>query len=271
MAYSIALGSGTIRLGENFNSQFYNGASLTSQNSLASDRMRNYSNGGGTHGSSYTGFVEDKIPYSPTAQRSMSMYRGGTGAWGYSESASDSSLGDQAILTSSYGGPVSIGQNYAKTSNTLVSGAASGVDAIKQAISTSNAPQNAAVGLVQKLGYLEPGTYMAAYSGGTYNIGRHIFIVRGYSQDTAPLSGPSSNYLLLNKAVTFSGSYGQGNVSTIGSQFTVNATYPYVIIALETHCDNEFYLETSVNRKESTGSYRGSNRQLINPCVWRIA
>lgn len=271
MAYSIALGSGTIRLGENFNSQFYNGASLTSQNSLASERMRNYSNGGGTHGSSYSGFVEDKIPYNPTAQRSMSMYRGGTGAWGYSQTSSQTAHGDQAVLHSSLGGSLSLADNYAKTSNTLASGYVSGVDAIKQAVATSNAPQNAAVGLVQKLGYLEPGTYMAAYSGGTFNAGRHTFIVRGYSQNTNPLSGPSSNYLLLDRVVSYSGGYNQGNVSTIGSQFTVNATYPWVIIALETHCDNEFFIETSVNRKESTGSYRGSSRQVINPCVWRIA
>ena len=78
---SIPLGSAQIRLGRDFNQQFYYGDSNTAQLRMNDEMMRDYSIGGSTYGTSYTGITSDSVPFTSGAQRSLSMYRGGCGRY----------------------------------------------------------------------------------------------------------------------------------------------------------------------------------------------
>ena len=78
---SIALGSAQIRLGNNFNQQFYYGDSNSAQLNMNAELMRDYSIGAVTHGSSIGSYVTDSVPFTSGAQRNLGMYRGGTGRY----------------------------------------------------------------------------------------------------------------------------------------------------------------------------------------------
>ena len=269
---SIPLGSAQIRLGRDFNQQFYYGDSNTAQLRMNDEMMRDYSIGGSTYGTSYTNITSDSVPFTSGAQRSLSMYRGGCGRYPdlltTSSSTADNS---QAYALENSGGPAGR-DSYIKATNPNLygSGAAdtAGSNLIAQKVNGGYAPQNTATNIVADYGYLEPGTYKVSFEGASYNSGTHYIIVRGYTGEH--LSGSSSNYKLISRSCSWDGGWDYSHLGTTGSSFTVNSTYPYVIISLETHLNQNYYLNTIVSRKDTTSSHMNSNYK-VNPNIWRVS
>ena len=130
------------------------------------------------------------------------------------------------------------------------------------------APTNTATNLVADFGYLEPGNYRVAFEGASYNTGVHYCIVRGYTGEH--LSGSSSNYMYIQRNCYWDGGWDYSHLGSTGSDFTVNATYPYVILSLETHLNQNYYLNTIVSRKDTTSGDMNSNFK-VNPNIWRVS
>lgn len=255
--------SGQIRLGTDFNQQFYYGDSNSAQLNMNSQLMREYSIGGSSSA--------DVIPYGSGAQRNLGMYRGGTGAYPWAGTTSTSTAASsQAYALTGGGGPGSK-TNYVKATNPnlIGTGAADqgGVNILAQATGGNTSGSNTATNIVADFGYLEPGNYKVAFSGGSYNTGWHYCIVRGYTGEH--LSGSSTNYKYVSRSCTWNGGWRVSNMGT-NSSFTVNSTYPYVIMSLETHVDTNYYLNTSINRKDSS-SQKGSASYIVNPHIWRVS
>ena len=120
---------------------------------------------------------------------------------------------------------------------------------------------NTAANGVCYLGYLEPGNYQVGYYIRQYNAGYCYVIVRGYT--TGYLSGSYSNYVYQSN-YHFSGSF--DDFASGGTSFTTNSTYPYVILDVETHNDNQYFNRAYVLRK---GNSYGSSYNA-NPYVKRV-
>lgn len=260
--------SGEIRLGNHFNDQFFYGSSLTAQLNMGDSKLsQQYSIGAITHGVAAGSWQEDTVPSGTTTQRSLSQYRGGTGTYPTTNTTSGTTADNgQDIALLGAGGSGSA-DGYIRGSNNLAGIAVSPGTIVIAQYANGSTTNNTAHNLVHDVGYLEPGNYKVSYSGGTYYEGTHYLIVRGY---TSPhLSGSSSNYVYNARSVGWSGGWS----ATLGSleiSFTVNSTYPYVILDLETHNQSSGYLITSVNRKDST-TVRGGGSQIINPNIWRVS
>ena len=267
---SIPLGSAQIRLGNNFNQQFYYGDSNSAQLNMNNEYMRDYSIGVYSYGESYT--YTDPIPFTSGAQRSLSMYRGGCGRYPDTETT-NASVADnnQALAYESGGGPASF-SSWAKTTNPNLIGTGSadqaGTNIIAQYVNGNSTGQNSAANLVADFGYLEPGSYLLSFEGGHYNTGVHYCIIRGYTGEH--LSGSSSNYRVITKNCSWSGGWTNSSLGTGGASFTVNSTYPYVIMSLESHLDDPYYLNTAVNRKDTSNGQGATNRR-VNPNIWRVS
>ena len=269
---SIALGSAQIRLGNDFNQQFYYGDSNSTQISMNSEFMRDYSIGAVTYGTTIGSMATDTVPFASGSQRSLSMYRGGTGRYPDVDTTS-LTLADngQHYAWESGAGPSSK-NSWVKVSNPNMIGTgvadSSGSNLVAQYVNGGNAPTNTATNIVADFGYLEPGTYNVAFEGASYNTGTHYCVVRGYTGEH--LSGSSSNYKVISRSCYWAGGWDNSHLGTTGSSFTINSTYPYVIISLETHHNQNYYINTIVSRKDTTSSYMNSNYK-INPNMWRIS
>lgn len=271
---SIPLGSAQIRLGNNFNQQFYYGDSNSAQLNMNNEMMRDYSNGGGAYGGSFPSYVNgDQIPFASGAQRNLGMYRGGTGRYPDLQTTnSTTAASSQVYAREDSAGPASR-RSWIKVTNPnmLSTGSAdpTASNVVAQYVNGGYAPTNTATNLVADFGYLEPGNYRVAYNGSSYNSGKHYCIVRGYTGEH--LSGSSSNYRYILINCSWDGGWDYGHLGTSGADFTVNATYPYVILSLETHLNQNYYLNTIVSRKDTSAtSYMNSNYNT-NPCLWRVS
>ena len=265
---SIALGSAQIRLGNDFNQQFVYGDNNTNQLNFNSEYMRqHYSIGIVTHGGSGgTNYLVDAIPKGSGVQRNLGMYRGGTGAFPFVDTTSSTT----ARTSQAYARVTNVGTTSGdiRKTNNLSGAGDGGTNIVGSYVSGSNS-SNAAQSFACDFGYLEPGNYKFAFEGGSYNVGVHYGIVRGYTGEH--MSGSSSNYVVVSKSCSWSGGWSTSNIGTIGADFTVNSTYPYVIIALETHNQNSYYLATSVTRKDSTGNIKGNSNWVTSPNMWRAS
>jgi len=259
--------SGQIRLGNNFNDQFFYGSSLTAQLNMGDSKLsQHYSIGALTHGYTSGSWQEDTVPSGTTAQRSLSQYRGGTGTYPTTETTSAGTADNsQAIALES---AVGAADGYVRGSSNLAGIAVSPGAIVIAQYANGSVSSNNAHNIVMDVGYLEPGNYKVSYSGGTYYEGTHYLIVRGYT--AAHLSGSSSNYVYNARTASWSGGWSTNNIGSLEISFTVNSTYPYVILDLETHNQSGGYLITSVNRKDST-TVKGNSNQIVNPNIWRVS
>lgn len=253
--------TGQIRLGRDFNSQFYHGSNDTAQNNLASANMRSVTRYYET--TNYNGTKTD-IPYGASAQRSMSDYRGTTGRFpDASTSVKPTDFTDQNIAyvneSSSF-----YGNGFARP---LYTNANWGTNVAASYASSSSDGDNWATNMVHYVGYLEPGTYQAYANMGIYNSGWTYVIVRGYSQPD--MNGASTNYVYASR----SRSSGSWENRTMGDgSFTVNATYPYVILDIECHNDNIYFLRNFACRKQTTSTASGiATTKYTNPYIKRIS
>lgn len=269
---SIALGSAQIRLGNNFNQQFYYGDSNSAQLNMNAELMRDYSIGAVTHGSSIGSYVTDSVPFTSGAQRNLGMYRGGTGRYPDVQTTNSTT----AATTQTYAREASAGpasrKSWIKVTNPNMIGSGSAdptaSNVVAQYVNGGYAPTNTATNLVADFGYLEPGNYRVAFEGASYNTGVHYCIVRGYTGEH--LSGSSSNYMYIQRNCYWDGGWDYSHLGSTGSDFTVNATYPYVILSLETHLNQNYYLNTIVSRKDTTSGDMNSNFK-VNPNIWRVS
>lgn len=253
--------TGQIRLGNDFNGQVYYGGSLTNQINMANNILtRDYSRGPIGYGFTATNYDTDEINPTPTAQHNLGQYRGGTGTYPTS-STTTNATGDSSQLVARENRIGSSAGDALFSGNII-----SGVDVGNNVVGQYNS--GGAMNVVHEIGYLEPGNYKFTFSGGSYNEGSYYGIVRGYTGEH--LTGSSSDYVFYSRVNTFSGGWRTGYLGTLGADFTVNATYPYVIISLECHGSSAYYLATSVNRKVST-EFRGDSNRLVVPHVWRVS
>ena len=250
MSYNIPL-TGQVRLGHDFNRCFYHGASNAAQLNFNNERVRNISK---------TNSPSSDLPFASGAQKNVGAYRGTTGAWGYTGTSSDTNVASDQ----QYQDEVEAGGNIFAT---LISRANynvnDGTHNIVDYQYADNGEQfgtagNAAVNNVCYMGYLEPGNYYVYTNYRQYNAGYTYLIVRGYT--SGYLSGSSSNYYYRSN-YHFSGSFDD---NFLGATFTVNSTYPYVILDIECHNDNIYYNRNYILRKAS--SYTSRN---TNPCLVR--
>lgn len=264
--------TGQIRLGNHFNDQFNYGASLTAQRRMGEDAMAvNYSNGAITNGQSYSGYTTDTIPLGATAQRSLGQYRGGTGTYPTGQTSSGTTANtSQTIALSGEGGYTLNPYQIVDWTGGSIPYTNTSADAhhVIQNVASSNGSSNGAVNMVHDIGYCEPGNYRFAVNGASYNTGWWYGIVRGYA--SPHLTGANTNYVYLNTSCSWAGGWANANLGTLQTDFTVNSTYPYLIISLETHCNNAYYLTTAVNRKNSV-TPKGSAAGVVCPNVWRIS
>jgi len=253
MSYNIPTGSGQIRLGYDFNRCFYHGGSNSAQLNFNNDRIRN---------TSKTNLSSTDTPYASGAQKNLSAYRGTTGCWGYLGTGTSSTVaGDQAYLQEVEAGGHYIWGSVAARVRFNISGYGN-VDyqyADNGDYNSGTSNGNAAANIVAYLGYLEPGSYKVYANWRQYNAGYSYLIVRGYT--SGYLSGSSSNYKY-QANYHFSGTF--DNFYYGGGSFTVNSTYPYVILDIECHNDNDYYNQNYILRKESSLSTYNAN-----PCVVR--
>ena len=196
-------------------------------------------------------------PYASGAQKNMAAYRGATGARGWVGTGTTSVVaGDQTYTQEVEAGPsgslksARVAFNYT-TSYTRV-------DYLYAAAYSKG---NTAANVVVNLGYLEPGNYQFGYYCRIYNSGTAYAIIRGYT--SGYLSGSSTNYVYRSLSRS-SGSY--ANFVSSGSSFTVNSTYPYVILDIENHNNNQYFFRTLVLRK---GNDYGTTYNA-NPFVKRV-
>lgn len=263
--------SGQIRLGRDFNQQFYYGDNNAAQLNMNSEYMRDYSVGARSTGSSApTSYKHDQIPYTSGAQRSLSMYRGGCGRYpDLGTTSSSTADNNQAYALTGGGGPAGF-TNYVKATNPNLIGSgapdSAGSNLIAQKTSGNTSGANTAANIVADFGYLEPGNYKLSFWGAHYNSGTHYCIIRGYTGEH--MTGLSSNYRVISRNCSWSGGWSTNSLGTSGAGFTVNATYPYVIMSLETHVNTNFYLNTIVSRKDTDSSYIASIYN-VNPNIWR--
>lgn len=265
---SIPLGSAQIRLGNDFNQQFFYGDNNSNQLNMNAEAMRqHYSIGLVTHGGSSNFYVVDPIPKGSGVQRNLGMYRGGTGAFPFVDTTSHTTFQTSyAYARVTNTGGTTTG-DIRKTNN--LPGAGDGGTNIVGSYVVGTSSTNAAQSFACDFGYLEPGNYKFAFEGGSYNTGVHYGIVRGYSGEHMGTS--STNYKVISKNCYWAGGWAVSNIGTAGADFTVNSTYPYVIIALETHNQNAYYLATSVTRKDSTGNIKGNSGYVTSPNMWRVS
>lgn len=235
MSYNIPL-TGQIRLGYDFNRCFYHDSANSTQLNMDNSLVRE---------TSVSIFQSSDTPYASGAQKNISAYRGSTGSRGITGTTSGTlAETDQTyqlyaeIEPSIYSIAIArVAYNYDTTYNR--------VDYLyAQSQSAGNGGGNTAANVVVYLGYLEPGTYQFGYYCRVYNSGTAYAIVRGYT--TGLLSGSSTNYVYASKNWN-SGIY--TDFASSGTQFTVNSTYPYVIIDFECHNNNQYFLRTHVLRK----------------------
>lgn len=234
--------------------------------------MRDYSIGAITYGTTIGSNKTDSVPFSSGAQRSLSMYRGGTGRYpDLLTTNSSTAATSQTYAREDSAGPASR-DSFVKTTNPNLIGSGqadtAGSNLIAQYVNGGYAPQNTATNIVADYGYLEAGTYKVSFEGASYNSGTHYIIVRGYTGEH--LSGSSSNYKLIARSCSWDGGWDYSHLGTTGSSFTVNSTYPYVIISLETHLNQNYYLNTIVSRKDTTSSYMNPSYK-VNPNIWRVS
>jgi len=269
---SIPLGSAEIRLGQHFNQQFYYGDSDTTQLQMNSEMMRDYSIGAIAYGSSSGSWTTDPVPYTSGAQRNLGMYRGGCGRYPDVDTTSLTLADNSQDYAWESGSGPSSKNSWVKVSNPNMIGTgvadSSGSNLVAQYVNGGNAPTNTATNIVADFGYLEPGTYNVAFEGASYNTGTHYCVVRGYTGEH--LSGSSSNYKVISKACYWAGGWDNSHLGTLGSSFTINSTYPYVIMSLETHHNQNYYINTIVSRKDTTSSYMNATYK-VNPNIWRVS
>jgi len=246
MSYNIPT-SGQIRLGYDFNRCFYHGASNSAQLNFNDQKVRE---------TSVSINQSSDTSYTSGAQKNLSAYRGATGARGWIGTTTSSNVsGDQ-----SYQQEVEAGTGSA------TSRVAFNVDSTYNRVDYQYAANggttgNTAANGVCYLGYLEPGNYQVGYYIRQYNAGYCYVIVRGYT--TGYLSGSYSNYVYQSN-YHFSGSF--DDFASGGTSFTTNSTYPYVILDVETHNDNQYFNRAYVLRK---GNSYGSSYNA-NPYVKRV-
>ena len=270
---SIPLGSAQIRLGNNFNQQFYYGDSNSAQLNMNNEMMRDYSVGGGAYGETNPNYITpDPIPMTSGAQRQMSMYRGGTGRYPDLDTRNLSVADNSQAYAYESGGGASSFHSWAKVTNPNMIGSGAADPTATNVIASyvnGSSSGNTAANLVADFGYLEPGNYNFAFEGAHYNTGVHYCIIRGYTGEH--LSGSSSNYYVLTRNCYWQGGWDYSHLGTTGAgPFTVNSTYPYVIMSLETHLDDPYYLNTIVARKDSTSSNM-NYKYFTNPNIWRVS
>jgi len=233
MSYNIPTGSGQIRLGYDFNRCFYHNTNNSAQLNFDNELIRETS--------VVYGQAND-TPWTSGAQKNLSAYRGATGARGWLDNATNAET-NQTYQSTFAGGTGSASARVAYN----WSGSTDYNRVGYMYAANGGTTGNTAANLVVNLGYLEPGTYKVAYYIRIYNSGTTYAIVRGYSSGF--LSGSYTNYVLNSKGWS-SGSYTY--MAASGSTFTVNSTYPYVIIDFEGHNNNQYFLRSMVLRKGNT-------------------
>lgn len=235
MSYNIPT-SGQIRLGYDFNRCFYHNSANSTQLNMDNSLVRE---------TSVSISQSSDTPYTSGAQKNMAAYRGSTGSRGITRTTSTTTTETDQTY-----------QVYTEVEPTIYSNATARVvynydttynrvDYLyAQSQSGGSGGGNTAANTVVYLGYLEPGNYQFGYYCRVYNSGTAYAIIRGYTSGL--LSGSYSNYVYASKSWS-SGSY--TDFASSGTSFTVNSTYPYVILDFECHNNNEYFLRTQVLRK----------------------
>ena len=252
--------SGSIGMGRDLVASFTHGSNTTGQNNLNNDYFRNVSNGYQRSGFSRI----DTIPYASGAQRSLGMYRGTVGTYPWvntgQATAWQNNQGYGTVGTGGVGGSASGGFNTTDGNfgSSVVFGYASG----------STTLGNKAVNVVHYVGYCEPGTYESLAVAGKFNDGQVYYIIRGYAQPD--MQGASTDYVY-SSASTQGGAW---TTTTMGrTSFTVNATYPYLILDFEVHNANQYFARGILPRKSTTSTPSGSvsSTYWANPYIKRIS
>ena len=248
MSYNIPL-TGQIRLGFDFNRVYFNNSSNSSQINMNDRHFRETSN---DYASS------DSIAYGSGAQRNLGQYRGVCNCWGWQETTVDATVeDDQGYLRESDIGDV--------TTSTPVYSIFGNMGYYYSA--SDDDTTNVSAANVLYVGYLEPGNYEANALLAIYNSGVSAIIVRGYTSGF--LSGSSSDYILATTSRN-SGSWGTYGINN--SSFTVNSTYPYVIIAIESQNDNQFFNRTLLSRKDASYTATGiADTSQFNVNIMRVS
>lgn len=265
MAYNIPL-TGQIRLGRDFNRMKYPLAtSHTQQISFNEKFVREQHKGVLRYGSSTGNNALNGIGYNAISpinpasgsERRLYYYRGSVQGHPQTETdlfASSSPYSDGATWYWYKAGNV-LNSTFVRTTayQTAVSsgsGTGGGINVgnkvLHSQLKYSSGTSNGAVANILYLGYLEAGTYilqgMTIQRGGS-----NQWLVRGYSQ--ASLGGSSTDYKLTGMNCSgWQFNYLDGNT---GSRFTVNSTYPYCIMILQTNTN----LLSAGNPTGSTNTY----------------
>lgn len=234
MSYNIPT-SGQIRLGYDFNRCFYhnsaNSTQLNMDNSLVRETSVSYSQASDT-------------PYTSGAQKNMAAYRGATGSRGITRTTSTTNIEANQTYVGYAEYEPSIWSNVVARAAYNVDTTYNRVDYLYAHADANANGANSAANIVVYLGYLEPGNYQFGFYTRIYNSGTAYAIIRGYT--SGYLSGSSSNYLYYSQSRN-SGSF--ANFYSSGASFTVNSTYPYVILDFESHNNNNYYMRVYVLRK----------------------
>ena len=262
MAYNVPT-SGQIRLGRDLNRLVYNNSANTSQLNFNTRRVREISVGLTTHGT--TGFYKtDQVPYASGSQRQATQYRGACNVWPWVENNS-LAFNDQAYgryVRAGTGRSDDFGDFYG--TRTVYSSIPTGTNTSSMTANATGSA-NRAINLVVYIGYLEAGDYKLWCTHQAYFQGTSYWIVRGYTGED--MSGSSSNYLYINRSETWNG--GWRSRFNGGADFTVNSTYPYVILDVECHnTGSSTYLIMSMNRKGST-NVTGNTARVASPNIER--
>lgn len=134
---------------------------------------------------------------------------------------------------------------------------------------------NAAIANLMYIGYLEAGTY--ALNGITgKNDGSVEIVVRGYSGSGATGTSSDLFYKLIAKSTSDGFAWFDASSSgTYASQFTVNATYPYILLILQTNTANysaRWCVSSTPNMHTTSWFYSSiSSKYWVEPHITRLS
>ena len=299
MAYNIPL-TGQIRLGRDFNRMNYpNSSTFTEQISMNSQRVVKCHKGPyryGTPTDSQSFNTNNGLGYrqiSPintayNTQRQLYPYRGLCNS--YTQAATEMSSGtivQDPLKWWFYKAGSSILANSRVTSRWETSGAMSpnpggtnstfNPGSIVEFVSVyATTSANAAIANLMYIGYLEPGTYAVNGMIGKQDGGVEL-VVRGYSG--AGATGTSSDLHYKSTGSTTSDSFiwqdADSGSAFYASQFTVNATYPYILFILQTNTGgyaNRWCNSSMPNMHTTSWFYSNiSSKYWVEPHITRLS
>lgn len=248
MAYNIPL-SGQIRLGRDFNRLRKPQGPYTQQTSFNERFVRKNHKGFFRYGATNAqanhtlnglGYrAVNPINVTANTQRNLAPYRGICHGYPLNDTSLtvDSSWNNGETWYWGQGGNV-LNSTFTKfraheTANSQSENRDVGTDVLHSEFRYASGTSNGALSAYQYLGYLEPGNYttqgMVSFRSGSW-----YFVIRGYQ--SANLGGASTDYLLRGNNASSSWPFDYmegGDQGGRASNFTVTASYPYVLMIIQ--------------------------------------